>query len=154
MPIITISIRLRHRRILGHPSTASHVVVPVSGVADATTHLSCLSLSRRYSLSCRGTREPTSSLSAHLCLSAPQDPLACVLIRIHTSRVDELDGAAAKKSGKTVEEVAEASRATIPAGRYGTVQEFANVATFLASDAASYVTGGMIRVDGGLVKGV
>ncbi|MAQ82750.1 MAG: 3-oxoacyl-ACP reductase [Maritimibacter sp.] len=74
--------------------------------------------------------------------------------RIHTSRVDELDGAAAKKSGKTVEEVAEASRATIPAGRYGTVQEFANVATFLASDAASYVTGGMIRVDGGLVKGV
>ena len=74
--------------------------------------------------------------------------------RIHTERVDELDAAASRRSGKSVEEIAEASRATIPAGRYGSVEEFAKVATFLVSDAASYVTGSLIRVDGGSIKSV
>ena len=74
--------------------------------------------------------------------------------RIHTERVDELDASAADRTGKSVEEVAAASRATVPTGRYGTVEEFAKVAAFLVSDAASYVTGGLIRVDGGLVRSV
>lgn len=74
--------------------------------------------------------------------------------RIHTDRVDELDANAAKKQGKTVEEVARASRATIPAGRYGAVEEFAKVATFLASAPASYVTGSVVRCDGGSIKSV
>ena len=38
----------------------------------------------------------------------------------------------------------------IPAGRMGDPQEFANLALFLASDAASYVTGAAINIDGGL----
>lgn len=38
----------------------------------------------------------------------------------------------------------------IPIGRYGTAEEFANMALFLASDACSYVTGTAINVDGGL----
>ena len=37
----------------------------------------------------------------------------------------------------------------IPLGRVGTPQEFANIACFLASDAASYITGAAINVDGG-----
>ncbi len=37
----------------------------------------------------------------------------------------------------------------VPLGRMGRAEEFANVATFLASDAASYVTGTSINVDGG-----
>jgi NAD(P)-dependent dehydrogenase (short-subunit alcohol dehydrogenase family) len=37
----------------------------------------------------------------------------------------------------------------VPMGRMGRAEEFANVATFLASDAASYVTGCAINVDGG-----
>lgn len=74
--------------------------------------------------------------------------------RIHTERVDELDAAAAKRTGKSVADVATASRATIPAGRYGKVAEFAAVAAFLASEGASYVTGSVIRCDGGAIKSV
>jgi 3-oxoacyl-[acyl-carrier protein] reductase len=74
--------------------------------------------------------------------------------RIHTERVDSLDAAAAKRTGKTVEEIAAASRATIPVGRYGAPKEFADVVAFLASERASYVTGSMVRVDGGAIRSV
>ena len=74
--------------------------------------------------------------------------------RIHTARVDQLDGVAAERQGKPVEEVRAASRATIPAGRYGTVEEFGAVGAFLCSDPASYVTGSMMRCDGGMIRSV
>lgn len=72
--------------------------------------------------------------------------------RIHTGRVDELDAAAAQRLGKTVEEVAAASRATIPMGRYGDPQEFADAVAFLASRKAGYITGSLLRVDGGMIR--
>lgn len=74
--------------------------------------------------------------------------------RIRTSRTEELDGAAAKRQGKSIEEVRRASEATIPARRYGTVEEFAAVAAFLVSAPASYLTGGIIRCDGGSIRSV
>jgi 3-oxoacyl-[acyl-carrier protein] reductase len=74
--------------------------------------------------------------------------------RIHTDRVDELDRAAASRSGTTAAEIARASAAGIPAGRYGTPEEFAAVATFLCSWQASYVTGSKIRVDGGAIRSI
>jgi len=74
--------------------------------------------------------------------------------RIHTERTDELDNAVARRSGRSLEEVMAAARATIPAGRYGRVDEFAAVAAFLVSEPASYVTGGIIRCDGGLIRSV
>ena len=40
----------------------------------------------------------------------------------------------------------------IPAGRYGRPDEFASVTTFMVSERASYVTGSIIRVDGGLIR--
>ena len=40
--------------------------------------------------------------------------------------------------------------AKIPLRRGGTVDDIANVATFLASDMSSYVTGQVIQVDGGM----
>ncbi|MCW2241737.1 SDR family oxidoreductase [Azospirillum canadense] len=74
--------------------------------------------------------------------------------RIHTERVDELDAAAAKRTGKTAEEIAAQSRATIPVGRYGKVEELAAVAAFLAGEPAAYVTGSVVRVDGGMIRSV
>lgn len=69
--------------------------------------------------------------------------------RIHTDRIDELDSANAKRLGKSVEDIRTASVKTIPAGRLGKVEEFAAAAAFLCSAPASYVTGTMLRVDGG-----
>lgn len=74
--------------------------------------------------------------------------------RIETDRTGELDEANAKRLGKSREEVAAASMSQIPAGRYGDVKEFADVACFLASQRASYVTGSMIKVDGGATRSV
>lgn len=72
--------------------------------------------------------------------------------RIGTDRVRELDAGKAAKSGQSVETVIAASKATIPAGRYGDPAEFGAAVAFLASTRASYITGSMIRVDGGLLR--
>lgn len=85
---------------------------------------------------------------------APDGVTANTLLpgRIATERVAELDAAAAKRQGVPVDQVASQSKSRIPAGRYGRVEEFAAVGTFLASEAASYVTGATIPVDGGLIR--
>ncbi|MCA0922875.1 SDR family oxidoreductase [Pseudooceanicola nanhaiensis] len=72
--------------------------------------------------------------------------------RIATDRVAELDGVRAKASGQDVAEVRRASQATIPAGRYGTPEEFAAAVTFLCSAQAGYITGTALRVDGGMLR--
>jgi 3-oxoacyl-[acyl-carrier protein] reductase len=74
--------------------------------------------------------------------------------RIDTDRLAELDAANAKAQGKTVEEVSAAAIGTIPVGRYGRVEEFGDVVAFLASERASYITGSMIRIDGGMIRSV
>lgn len=50
--------------------------------------------------------------------------------------------------------VAEATRATIPAGRYGSVAEIAKTVAFLLSADAGYITGQNLRVDGGITRSV
>jgi 3-oxoacyl-[acyl-carrier protein] reductase len=57
-------------------------------------------------------------------------------------------------SGLSREEYLARQSAEIPLGRVGTAEEFANVAVFLASERASYVTGVALQVDGGLVRGL
>jgi 3-oxoacyl-[acyl-carrier protein] reductase len=72
--------------------------------------------------------------------------------RIATPRVASLDSGRAKRLGTTAEEVRAQSQASIPAHRYGTPEEFAAVVGFLASDAASYVTGSFLSCDGGMAR--
>ncbi len=72
--------------------------------------------------------------------------------RIHTDRIEELDAANAKRLGKSVDEVRANSVKTIPAGRLGTVEEFGAAGAFLCSEPASYITGTMLRVDGGAAR--
>ena len=69
--------------------------------------------------------------------------------RIQTERIDELDRLTAERSGKNLDEVRQASAASVPLGRIGRPEELANLVVFLASDAASYITGQAITVDGG-----
>ena len=74
--------------------------------------------------------------------------------RIATERLAYLDEANAKKAGIAVEEQRRRSMAAIPMGRYGDPAEFARAAAFLVSDAASYVTGATLQVDGGAIRSI
>src|ERR1700719_84521 len=55
----------------------------------------------------------------------------------------------AQRTGIALEDYYKASSKEVPLGRMGQAEEFANIACFLASDAASYITGTAINVDGG-----
>lgn len=74
--------------------------------------------------------------------------------RIDTDRIRELDGARASARGISVEQARAESLRDIPAGRYGEADEFGGVVAFLASIQAGYITGSMLRVDGGLIRSV
>jgi len=70
-----------------------------------------------------------------------------------TERVVELMTARAAANKTTVEEEVAKQSAASPLGRMGRPEEFANAAVFLLSPAASYITGVMLNVDGGMYKG-
>ncbi len=72
--------------------------------------------------------------------------------RIATDRIAYLDGRRAEAAGVTPEEIGRRTMATIPLGRYGEVDEIGRVGAFLLSPAASYVTGAIVPVDGGMIR--
>ncbi len=67
--------------------------------------------------------------------------------RLDTDRVRELDSSIGRNARGGFEE-------RIPLRRYGTPEEFGRVAAFLLSPAAAYITGAMIPVDGGMIRGI
>jgi 3-oxoacyl-[acyl-carrier protein] reductase len=69
-----------------------------------------------------------------------------------TERVSDLDRLAAERQGVEVSEIAEANIRDIPAGRYGEPKEFGQLAAFIASPKAGYVTGTTLRIDGGATR--
>jgi 3-oxoacyl-[acyl-carrier protein] reductase len=73
---------------------------------------------------------------------------------IATKRVSFLDEQKAKRENRSVQEVAPESASSIPVGRYGEPQEYADVVTFLASPRESYINGSTIRADGGLIASI
>jgi 3-oxoacyl-[acyl-carrier protein] reductase len=70
-----------------------------------------------------------------------------------TERVQELMAARARANGTTIEEEIRKQAKDSPFGRLGEPEEFAKAAVFLLSPAASYITGVMLSVDGGMYKG-
>lgn len=74
--------------------------------------------------------------------------------RIRTNRTLTMDTAASTQSGKSLEQIEAERTATVPLRRYGAPEEFGAVVAFLASERASYLTGSVIRVDGGLVSSI
>ncbi|MES2210628.1 MAG: SDR family oxidoreductase [Chloroflexota bacterium] len=71
-----------------------------------------------------------------------------------TVRIEQLDRAAAERTGRTVESVRAGHVAAIPAGRYGDPAEFASYVAYLCSARASYQTGTFTTIDGGLLTGL
>lgn len=70
-----------------------------------------------------------------------------------TDRMKEIIDATVENTGKSKEEVEKTWTDQIPLGRMGNPEEFANMVVFLASEKASYITGTVIQIDGGFVKG-
>ena len=79
--------------------------------------------------------------------------MGCVFAKVDVTNEDDiragLDKGAAEAQGISVEEAKTNRNATIPAGRYGTIEEFGATCAFMCSQHAGYMIGQNILLDGG-----
>ncbi|MCK4409875.1 MAG: SDR family oxidoreductase, partial [Candidatus Eisenbacteria sp.] len=71
-----------------------------------------------------------------------------------TDRMTELMTARAEREGKNLDEISAAFYDSVPLGTFGEPVDIARMVAFLASDAAGYITGVTVQVDGGAVRGL
>ncbi len=70
-----------------------------------------------------------------------------------TDRLKATMEGAAKKTGKSIDDIADARRLTIPAQRFGTAEEFGAICAFLCSQYGGYINGQNVLADGGAYPG-
>jgi len=92
-----------------------------------------------------------------MALEVAADSVTCNILApgaIATGRIRETAAGAAKVRGVEVEEVLAERAKTIPAARIGQPAEFGPLAAFLCSEKAAYITGNILRIDGGMVRSI
>ncbi len=100
-------------------------------------------------------RSGVAAAARSLALELAPDVLVNVVVpgQFDTGALARAQQARAAADGTTLDAVRERHRASIPMGRFGLAQELADVVTFLCSARAGFVTGSVVRVDGGAVIG-
>ena len=135
-------------------AAAGHLQVRPPGRLVFITARSILEASPELALS-SVFRSGVAAAARTLALELAPDVLVNVVVpgQFDTPALERFQRQTARLEGVEIDEVRERHRASIPLGRFGSADELAAAVVFLCSTQASYITGTVVRVDGGSVIG-